>query len=405
VDELANLDLAYLPVEEPGFSDDPVSHFVAARRRHPWLARCTLGYIVTEQKAMREIMLQDSRMVMGFNEIVDLMGATGTPWGNFIAGTIQVQSGAVHKRLRGALAASFTPGWANKYRGIMREEIERLLDEWLPRGAFDFEEFISHFPITVLCRMIGVSPEVVPELRSSLEALGLALSMDRKYLPELQRGMGILYDCVHKLVRERRAGQRLAPEPDLLDQLIEVRDAGSMDDEELYNLLIFLFGGGYDTSKNVLTLIMYNLLGKPELYERCAGGLEFCRKVMNETLRFNSPSTSTRKVTEDFVVRDVRFPTGTLIMFPWSVAGRDETAVADPHVYNPDRPGTHGHVAFGLGPHMCLGQFIARAQIEEGLHVIARRIKNPRLSGEFRWRPFPGVWGISGLPITFEAAA
>jgi cytochrome P450 len=405
VQELADLDLAYLAVDERGFSDDPVPHFVAARRRHPWLARCTLGYIVTEQKAMRELMLQNSRMVMGFNEIVDMMGATGTPWGDFVAGTIQVQSGAVHKRLRDAVAASFTPGWANKYRGVMREEIERLLDAWSPRGAFDFEEFISNFPITVLCRMIGASPDVVPQLRASLEALGLAFSMDRKYLPDLQRGMGILYDCVRELVRERRAGKRPSPEIDLLDRLIAVRDSNAMDDDELYNLLIFLFGGGYDTSKNVLTLIMYNLLDKPEIYQRCAGSLEFCRKVMNETLRFNSPSTSTRKVTEEFVVRDVHFPVGTLIMFPWSVSGRDETAVEEPHVYNPDRPGGHGHVAFGLGPHMCLGQFIARAQIEEGLHAIARRIKNPRLTAEVRWRPFPGVWGIVGLPIAFEAAA
>jgi cytochrome P450 len=401
--ELADLDLPYLPLDEPGFSDDPVPHFVAARRRHPWLARCSVGYVVTEHKAMREIMRHDAALVMGFNEIVEIMGATGTPWGDFIAGTIQVQSGAVHQRLRAAIHASFTPGEADRYRSVMREEIERLLDEWLPKGAFDFEEFISHFPITVLCRMIGASPEVIPQLRASLEALGLAFSMDRKYLPELQRGMGVLYDCVHALVADRRAGKRPAEGADLLDQLLEVRDAGQMDDAELYNLLIFLFGGGYDTSKNVLTLIMYNLLDRPDLYRRCAESPEFCRRVMNETFRFNGPSTATRKVVADIVVRDVRFPAGTLIMFPWSVSGRDETAVEDPHVYDPDRPGVHNHFAFGLGAHMCLGQFIARAQIEEGLHVIARRLLAPRLAGEVRWRPFPGVWGIHGLPIAFDA--
>lgn len=59
-------------------------------------------------------------------------------------------------------------------------------------------------------------------------------------------------------------------------------------------------------------------------------------------------------------------------------------------------------MAFGAGPHICLGQFIAKAQIEEGLHQIAKRIRRPKLAGEYRWRPFPGVWGLHGLPIEFE---
>jgi cytochrome P450 len=53
---------------------------------------------------------------------------------------------------------------------------------------------------------------------------------------------------------------------------------------------------------------------------------------------------------------------------------------------------------------MCLGQFIARAQLEEGLHLIAQRITKPRSRGPVGWRPFPGVWGIRGLPIEFEPA-
>ena len=62
-------------------------------------------------------------------------------------------------------------------------------------------------------------------------------------------------------------------------------------------------------------------------------------------------------------------------------------------------------MAFGRGMHMCLGQHLARAQIQEGIHLIAQRITNPRLVGEVTWRPFPGVWGIRTLPIAFEPGA
>jgi len=61
-------------------------------------------------------------------------------------------------------------------------------------------------------------------------------------------------------------------------------------------------------------------------------------------------------------------------------------------------------VAFGLGKHMCLGQYMARAQLQEGLHLVAQRMQDPHMAGEMGWRPFPGAWGIKGLPIEFTPA-
>jgi cytochrome P450 len=283
--------------------------------------------------------------------------------------------------------------------------IEGLIEEWAPKRSFDFEQFASYFPITVMCRMLGASPTVIPRLRSSLEALGLAFGMGRDYLPTLQASVTTLQTFVRELVADRRAGERPQPEPDLLDRLIDAQDRGGIDEEELYNLLIFLFGAGYDTSKNVLTLIMHRLLDHPADYARCGEDPAFARRLIDEALRYESPSSATRRVIESFTLRDVELPAGTLMMIPWSMLGRDPTAVADPDIFIPERPGGSTHVAFGLGPHICLGQFIARAQIEEGLHLIARRFRNPRLAGPIGWRPFPGVWGIRGLPIEFDTTA
>ena len=61
-------------------------------------------------------------------------------------------------------------------------------------------------------------------------------------------------------------------------------------------------------------------------------------------------------------------------------------------------------MAFSLGKHMCLGQFIARAQLQEALHQIPQRIRKPRLAGKVGWRPYPGTWGLKGLPIEFTSA-
>jgi cytochrome P450 len=229
------------------------------------------------------------------------------------------------------------------------------------------------------------------------------MSMDRKFLPVLQESTMLLEDTARELLAERRSGKRRSGERDLLDIILEVRESGEMSEEELVNLLVFMFVGGYDTSKNVITLIMYLLLDKPDIYAKCGQSLEYTRRVMHETFRYHSPSTATRKADSDFTFRGVRFPAETLILFPWGMSGRDETSVDDPHSFNPDRDKLRqSHFGFGMGAHICLGQFIGMAQVEEGFHVIARRIRNPRLVGEPGWRPFPGVWGIKGLPIAFD---
>src|SRR5690606_26323859 len=127
-------------------------------------------------------------------------------------------------------------------------------------------------------------------------------------------------------------------------------------------------------------------------------------KVVEENFRYLTTSTIPRRVTRDIDYRDVLIPEGTLLFFPVSIAGRDATAIENPEAFDPDRDQTRKHMALGMGVHICLGQFIARAQIEEGLHLIAQRIRNPRRTGPSGWRPFYGVWGLKGLPIEFDPA-
>jgi cytochrome P450 len=400
----ADLDLAHLAMEEPGFAENPWPHFAAARQRHPWLAKSSFGYVVHDYGAIKDLLSMDDKLGTGVDSILEVLGAKGTPWGRFEEESIMSRTGAEHKRLRDLLAPMFTPRNANRHRPLMREVVVRLLDEWAPKGAFDFEEFASNFPITVMCRLIGASPAAIPSLRSSLEALGLAFSMDPKHVPGFQTGLAVVDDFVQQLTAERRQRGPAGEEPDLLDLLLEANGEGGLTDRELYDLLIFLFIAGYDTSKNVLTLIMLVMLDRPEDYRRCAEDLEFCGKVVEETLRYHNPATIPRLTTEEIVYRDVAFPTGTMLFFPVSVAGRDPGAVPEADRFLPERTQDNRHMAFGRGMHMCLGQYIARAQIQEGLHLMAQRITKPRLAGDIGWRPFPGVWGIRGLPIEFEPA-
>jgi len=400
---VTQIDLPLLRLGDPALARDPFPHFAAARDQHPWLARWEYGPIVIGYQAVRDLMKMEGRMRMPYDQLVDVMGARGTPWGRFQESHILSHSGAAHKRIRDILMPAFTPRQANLHRPLMRQVIAGLLDLWVPKGAFDFEEFASWFPITVTCTLIGASPDVVPQLRSSMEALGLSVSLDPSILPQLEKAIETLDAFVHQLMDERRNARRTnGASADLLDLLLQAQADGGLDEREMADLLIFLLVAGFDTSKNVLTLAMYELLSRPEMYRRCDEDLAFCRKVVDETMRFHSVTTTNRLLTEDIVYRGVLLPAGTSLWFPWSVIARDPAAIEDADTFDPDRSQANPHLGFALGAHMCLGQFIARAQLEEGLHQIARRIANPRSPGPRAWRPFPGVWGIAGLPIEFE---
>jgi cytochrome P450 len=402
---LTELPLPYLAIEDAEFAKDPFARFNAARAEHPWLAKTAHGYIVTEYAAIRDLLGMDAQMRPPHEVIVAVMQAEGSRWARFQLESVMAATGAAHNRIRDVVAPMFTPRAANLHRELMRETISALLDDWAPKGQFNFEEFASYFPITVMCTLLGADPKAIPGLRSSLETLGLSFSMIPELLPQLNEACETLETYLGRFIAERRAGVRRNAEPDLLDALLGAHDAGGLSDNELNSLLIFLFVAGYDTSKNVLTFIMHDLIDRPEMYERCAEDPAYCRKVVEESLRFHNPGTGARIANEDVVYRDVLIPKDTVLFLPTSVSGRDPSAVADPDAFDPERQQASRHLAFGRGMHMCLGQFIARAQIEEGLHLTAQRLKHPRLVGEYGFRPFPGVWGLKGLPIAFTPTA
>jgi cytochrome P450 len=205
-----------------------------------------------------------------------------------------------------------------------------------------------------------------------------------------------------RLVAERKASGR--NDGDLLDHLIGCQTSGQIDEEELRYLLMILFPAGYDTSKNIMSLICYHLLDRPEMWKRCGEEVEFAYKVTDEMLRFNTVASPMRLTMRDIDHDGVRIPAGTSLIMGMVAAGRDSAAFADAEEFRPERTDTNRHIAFGRGAHICLGQHLARTQIAEGIHLMAQRVVNPRLAGEPVWRPFMGVWGLESLPIAFDPA-
>src|SRR5690625_1123448 len=364
MERVSELQLPELSVETAEFSADPVGYFRAARSQHPWLARSSIGLLVHEYTAIRELLGQDDKFLPAYEGIVQALGAQGTPWGRFTEEQLVSMPPEQHAILRNVFAAKFTPRYANQLRPIMKANIIRLLDEWAPAGKMDFEEFASYFPISNIFSMVCGPIDEFPNVRHSLEVLGLAMAMDKTKLPEIDAAYMQIEELVQRLVMQRRSDPKAHEKDDLLGLLIETADQGRVGERQLLDMINFFFIAGYDTSKNVLTYIMWNLIQRPELYERCAADYGYCAKVVEEGLRYFSPGSVPRITAEDVAFRDVLIPKGTMVWFNVNIAGRDMGIFDDPDVFDPDRQLTPNqrHMAFSLGKHMCLGQYIARAQ-------------------------------------------
>ena len=403
---LADLELYRLPWNSPEMAENPYPFIEAARAVHPWLARTDEGYVVIGYQAIRDLLEldQDDKYRASFDGIIEILGAQGTPWGRFTSEQMLALSGDEHRRLRDTFAARFTPRYANQIRPLMRRIMDGLLDQWLPRGEFDFADFSSYYPVSVMTSMIGAPLDVIPGLRKSLETLGLAFSMDPSREPALQEAIVHIDAFCQDLVAQRRAHPDHGGPEDLLYMLIEASSEGGIPERQLFDMLIFLFEAGYDTSKNVFTFMMYEMTRRPEIYAKCGEDADYCRRAVEEFLRFFNPSHMFRTTDTEIEYEGVILPKDTMLFFSLNQSGRDPTVFADPAVFDPDRPidPKYRQLAFGLGKHMCLGQYIARAQIQEGLHACAKRLKNPRVVGKVTFRPFPGLWGIESLPIACD---
>lgn len=399
---IQELDLMELPIQDRAFAVDPEPWFAEARLKHPWLAKFAHGYLVHGHHEIRDLIQMDDKLHIATDDVVDIMGASDTPWGDFMKALLISRHGEDHRRMRDALKPFFKPRRIAEHIGLIRNVVNELLDEWAPKGEFDFTEFASNFPVAVMFGLIGADLADLPKIKWALEVQGLSYSLDPSLLPEMEKAHEMMMEFNSSLVSQRRASG--IANDDLLQELIRAEDAGVLTHQEVCEQLFFLFAAGYDTSKNQLGMTAHLLFQSPGLWERCASDREFCTLAIEEGLRHSSPSSPPRIALEDIVYNDVLIPKGTHLMFLLNISGRDPRAFVDPIEYRPGREYAKHHLAFGKGAHICLGLHLARFQMEEGLHLIAQRLKEPKVAGDVTWRRFPGVWGLESLPIRFTPA-
>ena len=170
-------------------------------------------------------------------------------------------------------------------------------------------------------------------------------------------------------------------------------------------MIRLLLVAGHGTTASQASLSLLSLLTDDALRARCAGDPTAVPAAVDELLRFHSivQNGLARAAVEDVPVGDVVIRAGEGVVISLSAANRDETAFPDPDRLDPDRDARR-HVAFGHGVHQCLGQWLAKLELEEVCAAFLRWMPEARLAvpvDRLRFRPEVSSYGVDELPVTW----
>ncbi|GAC1312188.1 MAG: cytochrome P450 [Acidimicrobiales bacterium] len=384
--------------------DESLRAMQAASRQH-WLARTPMGYLVTRHEDVVAL-LRDRRFHSALSLIPQLAGIDDDQFLQRRRQSILSMEGDAHTRVRRIVSGAFTPRRADRLRPFMREVIGRLVDTVAAQGRCEFvADICEPYPIPIICELLG-APQDDWKLFSDW-----ATDIFRIFNNNLAEDMHAINRASAELddyVRDLISGRRSHPGDDLLSDLIAAEEQGDrLDTDEVVMLAEAVLMAGTDTTRNQLACSVALFTRDPDQWRLLAERPELAPRAVEETMRLLGAIRGTaRFASVDVEYRDVLFPAGTLVAASLASANRD------PEVWplddTPDitrDAGSTAQLTFGSGIHYCLGAALARAELQEALPLLARRMPDLTLSAPIEWKPATvGIWGPARMPLRFAAA-
>jgi len=394
----AESDVPFFDVADPAFSVSSTE--VLRARDRSWYARTPYGLAVLRyDQATRLIQHQSLRQ--GSVAWPAHHGITSGPFADWWASWVLNKEGADHRRLRRLL----NPAFSRRNVGAMSPKFLALADELI--SSFDqlrrcefMSEFAEPYAARVIAIMLGIDEQEWPTIAAESATVGLAMGVQiRSDLSRIEAALGKLYAYADAVIADRL----IRPRDDFVTSLVTAHgDGDRLTRAELRDSLVLLIFGGFDTTRNQLGLAVQCFIGHPAQWRLLAQRPELGPAAVEEVMRTNPTTTwVTREALADFSFDGLEIAAGTTIHLFCAATGTDPAAFGNPE-FDITAAGRPAHLAFGGGVHYCLGHLVARTDMSVALPLLARRLREPRVSGTATWLPCSGNTGPTRLPMTFE---
>ncbi len=394
-------------IASPAFKADPYPFYARLREEAPVfvvpLANRMRAWLVTRYDDVAAV-LRDERFAKDYNTALTPEQAAKMPWMPALFQPLRRNmlstDGQDHARLRDLVQRAFTPSLVEGMRARVQQIADGLLDGLAGQPRMDLiHDYALPIPTTVIAEMLGVpvgdrhrfhrwSSKI---LMSSGSAWGVWKSIPSAWA---------FIRYIHRLIASRRA----APRDDLVSALVQAEQAGDhLSEDELVAMIFLLLVAGHETTVNLIGNGTLALLEHPDQLARLRDDPKLIRPAVEELLRFASPveQATRRFAREDIPVAGTVIPRGSFVLAVIASANRDGRQFPDADRLDLARE-PNRHLAFGLGPHYCLGAPLARLEGQIAIQTLLRRVADLRLAvpaRQLRWRGGLVVRGLMALPL------
>ncbi|MFI5777806.1 cytochrome P450 [Nocardia sp. NPDC051570] len=302
-----------------------------------------------------------------------------------------------HTRMRRPVAAAFTPRAIARLRERVASVTEELLAELPAGGSADLvTAYASQVPIAIISEILGFPRSSLPlflewgDAMSPLLDMGLPWRTYRHAMKSMRVMDGYLDDHIARLRRE--------PGEDILSSLVR---AGELDDRELKATASLLMGAGFETTVNLISNGVVQLLAHPAQLARLREEPELWPNAVEEILRIDAPVQTTARValSDGVELEGISFRKGHTVVLSLAGANRDPKMFEDPTRFDVARPNAKDHLTFSSGIHVCLGASLARMEGVYALRSLFDRFPNLQRAGRPERRPLFTLHGYSRLPV------
>jgi cytochrome P450 len=304
----------------------------------------------------------------------------------------------MHTRTRAVLNRVLSPASMKALQASFAEAADRLVDDLLARGGCDaIPDLAEAFPLAVFPDALGMPPENRRYLLPYGNMVFNAFGPKNDFFEKAVENAAPVLDWLGKQMQR----EALAPHG-FGAQIHAAVDTGELTSEEAPLVVRSLLTAGVDTTVNGLGAALYCLARFPEQWQRLRQDPSLARAAFEEAIRFESPvQTFFRTTTRAVEIGGVAIGEGEKILMFLGAANRDPRQWEHPERYDIARK-TVGHVGFGAGIHMCVGQMLARLEGEVMLQALARKVGSIEITGAPRRRYNNTLRGLASLPMTFR---
>ena len=359
----------------------------------------------------------DDGQVWGVTRYADIRAVSSNPAVFSNTGGIRPDSGPVgmmidmddpaHLRRRKLVNKGFTPRRVRDLEPRITEVVDGLIDAVAEKGGCDFVgDFAAWLPLVMIGDALGVRPEDHPQLlRWSDELMTGQGAADEAAVMAMIAAFAGYEDYIKPVMADRRG----CPREDLMSVLVHAEvDGDRLDDHEVIIESLLILIGGDETTRHVISGGVYQLLADRSRWERLLADRSLVAGAVEESLRWVSPiKNMARTAACDTELGGKQIREGQKLLLLYPSANRDEDVFPDPMTFDIERS-PNEHVAFGFGPHFCLGAALARLELKVAFERLLDRLPDLDLgdpaAGEPAHRPANFVSGYETMPVVFSPA-